>query len=125
MTDEGGSALWPSATAAIGSIAKIGPSEEPETSVSLVDFASIGSAVSDVLFIPVGIQLEQFIMYFLDRPVQHGRGPSWCHFNLPFRHYHSVPFDRSFKPIGLFRMLLAQLSKRGLGRGTYVGKEGC
>jgi hypothetical protein len=71
--------------------------------ISLRSAAGSIGRVRYILLVPVGVQLKKLFVDFLYRTIKHGYRTSRSDLNLPLRHNHSIPFDRSIKPECLVR----------------------
>lgn len=104
------------------SVAKVGPSKEAKAGIPLCKLAL--SAFSSVLLVPVRVQLKEFLMDFLDRPVQESCRAPGCYLDFPLRYDHTIPFDGGLQLRRLRNKLIADFD--GMApRGSYIAKQRC
>lgn len=87
-------ALGPAAAACVFRPVEVGPAKEMLVGISLFSISSSLCKVGHVLFIPIGVQLEELLMYLLYSSFEYRRRYRG-QFDLPLRDNYSVPFDGS------------------------------
>lgn len=116
-------ALGPAAAACVFRPVEVGPAKEMLVGISLFSISSSLCKVGHVLFIPIGVQLEELLVYLLYCSFEYRRR-SRGHFDLPLWYHNAVSFNVSVNLSRLLYMLTVGFGQE-LWRAAYIAKQRC